>query len=191
METKKQGFFNFISHPRFILGMLLLCLIIMVLFNIKSIPFSTMGLMRRANGLSVLDTRFTYSQTDVSFLFKALGEEGRKLYQVTHLSLDLIFPFAYSFLFAGAGFWLCKKIGFPYQHSKGLSLILLAAGVFDLLENLTVIILVSVFPKPMVGLVLASQLLTITKFGLFLINILVLIVLSILLLRNKQLQTKG
>ena len=190
MENKKIGLFSTISQPKIILGLLLLCVIIMMLFNIKSIPFSTMGLKSKANGLAVLDTRFSYTPTDVNLLFKALGEDGRRLYQITHLSLDLIFPVAYSLLFAGIGFWLSQKIGFSNKQSKGLSLILLAAGVFDLFENLAILFLVSGFPKPMAGLALASQLLTITKFGLFLINILILIVLSILLLRNRPQQFK-
>jgi len=60
----------------------------------------------------------------------------------------------------------------------------LVAGIFDLLENFTIIALVAAFPRQHPVLGLSAQLFTLIKFSFFFIIILVLIILSIRLIRK-------
>src|SRR5262245_5823950 len=50
--------------------------------------------------LQLLDTRFLYSPVEAQKLFEMLGQQGRQIYAITELSLDLIFPFIYGSLLA-------------------------------------------------------------------------------------------
>ncbi len=189
MQNKLCGLSNFIGQSKFFWSMLLLFLVILVLFNVKSIPISSANLQNKASGLSILDTRFTYSQSDVQILFNALGEEGRQLYQLTHLTLDLLFPIAYSLMFTSASLWLSRKVGYPEILRNTLAGIMLIAGVFDFLENLTINNMLKSFPDLIPGMVLTAQLLTLIKFGFFFINILILVVLLVWIIRYKYQKT--
>src|SRR5262249_21924197 len=52
-------------------------------------------------GKEVLDSQRWYSPRQAHELLKNLGEEGRQLYAITEVTLDLIFPVVYAALFAG------------------------------------------------------------------------------------------
>ena len=78
----------------------------------------------------ILDARFGYSPLDVVALFEQLGESGRKLYAITEISLDLIFPFIYGLLFAAFIIRLYSR-----KSARWLVLIPVLAVIADLLEN--------------------------------------------------------
>ena len=63
----------------------------------------TFGFMARTQRLAnippLLDGRFWYTATDVQVLFEKVGQEGRNLYALTEVTIDLAFPFIYDACF--------------------------------------------------------------------------------------------
>jgi hypothetical protein len=185
MESEQRGYMK-IGRPWVIFFMLGICLLIMVLFNTRGLAISSLALQDAAGGLTVLDTRLVYSQADVHKLLTALGGAGRSAYQLTHLTLDMVFPIAYSLFFASASLWLTGKLSLSIQQQKRIALLLLLAGVFDLLENFSIMGMVAAYPSQVPALALLSQLFTLIKFGLFAINILFLVILIVMVIRHRK-----
>jgi len=184
MESDRRGLLK-IGRPWVIFILLGICLLIMVIFNTRELAISSLALQQTAGGLTILDTRLVYGLADVDQLLKALGAEGRTAYQITHLTLDLVFPIAYSLFFAGASLWFTGKLGLSISQKKRIAMLLLLAGAFDLLENFSIMGLVAAYPSQVPALALASQLFTLIKFGLFAINILILVILIVMVLKQK------
>jgi hypothetical protein len=80
----------------------------------------------------VLDVRFWYTPEDAQSLFKAIGPGGRKLYAISQVTLDLLFPPVYGTLLA----ILIVRL-FSMEHARLLLLAPLLTVVADLSENFT------------------------------------------------------
>jgi hypothetical protein len=81
-------------------------------------------------GHNILDTRFWYTEKDVDDLLTALKPSGRRLYAITQLTLDGVYPFAYGLLFG-----VLIVLLFPPVQARWLILLPLLAIILDLLEN--------------------------------------------------------
>jgi hypothetical protein len=185
MESEQKGYMKS-GRPWVIFLLFGICLLIMVLFNTRGLEISSLALQEAAGGLTILDTRLVYSQADVDQLLKALGQSGRSGYQLTHLTLDLVFPIAYSLFFASASLWLTGKLGLSSSQKQRVAVLLMLAGAFDLLENFTIMGMVAAYPSQVPALALLSQLFTLIKFGLFAINILFLVILIVMVIRHRK-----
>jgi hypothetical protein len=97
------------------------------LFNVRS---DALG-----HNNKVLDVRGWYTPEQAAKLLEALGPQGRQLYAWTQISLDLAFPIAYTSLFL---LFIVRL--FPAKNA-GLLGIALAAGLADVLENISSVIL--------------------------------------------------
>jgi hypothetical protein len=185
MESEHKGFMK-LGRPWVIFFMLGICLLIMVLFNTRRLAISSLALQEAAGGLTILDTRLIYGQVDIDQLLIALEQAGRSAYQLTHLTLDLVFPIAYSLFFASASLWLTEKLGLASPQKMRIAMLLLLAGVFDLLENFSIMGMVAAYPSQVPALALLSQLFTLIKFGLFAINILFLVILIFMAIKHRK-----
>jgi hypothetical protein len=76
------------------------------------------------------DTRYWYTPREAADLLNAMGERGRRIYAITQITLDFLFPFVYG------GLLIIVFFAF-YQNPKYLLLIPLLTVVADLLENIT------------------------------------------------------
>jgi hypothetical protein len=80
-------------------------------------------------------------------LLQQLGEEGRNLYLTRQLPVDLFYPLlsaiAYTLLMA----WLFKRLNFIDKPVFWLCLIPFMAGLFDYLENISIILMITSYPE--------------------------------------------
>ena len=95
----------------------------------------------------IIDVLFSYSPQAVYAIVAGLGDQGRQIYIVTQLTVDLVFPILYSLLlalliftifrkaFAGAGF-LQKAIWLP-----------LIGALFDYGENFGIVAMLVAHPN--------------------------------------------
>jgi hypothetical protein len=107
-----------------------------------------------------------YSKADVRKLLDLIGAEGRRLYALTQVTLDLLFPFLYGSLFA----MLLVRLSKPEQ--AWVLLFPVATVVFDLLENFTVATLAWTYDGKETSLATAASSFTMTKWGLLLLTLL-------------------
>ena len=119
----------------------------------------------------VLDVRFWYTPADVQQLMQNLEAEGRKLYAITQVTLDLAFPLVYGTIFAVLIFRLYGR-----DSSRILLWLPMLAVVADLLENVTTAYLALRFADTESSLAWFSVSCTVTKdafLGLSLIVVLI------------------
>lgn len=116
-----------------------------------------------------LDGRyFGYSPAQARDFLVAMGERGRRLYAVTEITLDALFPLVYSTLLA------VLIIRF-YSREAALKLILapILAACFDLLENFMVAYMAWNFDGRERSLAWLAAICTISKWLLLLLSFLV------------------
>ena len=107
--------------------------LLVVLFILCTLGFQWRSkAMREIAGRDVrpFDVRDSYTPDEARELLETMGERGRRIYAITQLTLDLVFPFIYGGLFV---ITLYKLYGNPGY----LLLVPLIAVATDLLENLT------------------------------------------------------
>src|SRR4051812_15923245 len=130
-----------------------LCIVGMV--NLADFSLSAPGLLKASGGLSMLDMRLWYTPADVYRLFDALGSWGRANNRLFYLTIDIIIPLSYSLLL-----WSAISHGAFYRfRAFGLF-----GGVFDYLENATILILLASYPIHRDSLVIAAACFTMLKF---------------------------
>ena len=93
-----------------------------------------------------LDARFWYSPEQACVFFNAIGPTGRRIYAMTQVTLDLVFPLTYGTLFA-------LLIVHVYDQSLAGTLVWVPvlAAITDLLENVTTAFLAWQFNDIVVG----------------------------------------
>jgi hypothetical protein len=118
----------------------------------------------------VLDARFWYTPDEAQCLFRRLGVESRRLYAITELTLDLIFPVVYGVLFA---FLLIHL--YPRQHVQALLLIPLAAMMLDIVENVLIAYLALSFDGSGSPVTRVAAVFTSAKFVCFLLSLVLIL----------------
>ncbi len=109
-----------------------------------------------------LDTRLSYSANDVLALFEALGERGRDKLLVFSGFADMIYPLVYGSMFYLP---LRKLTGPSGSRLRLLSYLPLATVVFDYIENVSILIMLSGFPAISETQVLIGSAATSLKWG--------------------------
>ena len=162
------GYLNFISKKKSQIT-------IFILLNICGFIFFLLPHNIFSN---MLDLRFSYNEEIVNQSFVSIGEGGRQLYFFSALIIDTIYPLLYVSLFLGAYYKLFNKNTSPFIFP-------LAAGFFDILENIQVSLLLTDFPTLSSQNIFYSSTSTSIKWIAIVISLTVLIYGFI----NKQMQT--
>lgn len=115
------------------------------------------------SNVAPLDIRFWYDTNTAYSVFAALGPDGRLQYMLGASTLDVVYPFVYSTMFA---VWLTLLLPGENRLSCAVRLSPFAILLADLLENSGIIIMLSRFPEKMDSLVFVTALLTASKWSL-------------------------
>lgn len=86
------------------------------------------------------DAKSRYSPDELYAFLEGIGENGRRLYAWTQVTLDVIYPVVYCLLFA-----VLLVVLWRWEKLRCLVLLPLLTGVFDLLENFTTAYLAATF----------------------------------------------
>ena len=117
---------------------------------------------------NMLDLELFYSKEDVVKNLDAIGYNGRRIYVLSSLLLDTVYPILYTSLFLGA----YSKL---FRSTKVILLVPITAFSFDILENVHITMLNLNFPNINETYVYLSSTLTLFKWIAILITISVLI----------------
>jgi hypothetical protein len=79
-------------------------------------------------------------------MIASYGDAGRAAYRTTELTTDILFPIAYTLLMALSISWLFQRAFDKGSAAQYLNLAPVGAWLFDLLENIGVVIMLSSFP---------------------------------------------
>jgi hypothetical protein len=107
-----------------------------------------------------------------------LGQDGRLLYLSNEWTLDLIYPFVYSFLLSfliidALRLWLSEAA----NQLRPLALLPFGALVTDLLENTGIAILLLTSDQDLTGLASATGIFTVIKWGFAAVSVITLLAL--------------
>ncbi len=143
-----------------------------------------------AGGSNIPDMMPTgYAPFYIDLLFNELGEQGRSVYLNSQIPADMIYPFLFGISYCLLMAFLLKKMGKLDHWAFNFTYLPLAAGLFDYLENIGVIMMLKQFPDISASLVRSSSIFTLLKSGLttiyFSALIIIFLIYLVLLLRNR------
>ncbi len=97
-------------------------------------------------GLGSPDLLFFYSGEKLYEVASSYGELGRNAYIETRFQFDLVWPVVYTLFLVTSISWFCSRITNVQSKLRYCNLLPIVAVVFDLLENLSVSIVMYQFP---------------------------------------------
>ncbi len=106
------------------------------------------ALMKSGTGLEQpLDLMAFAPPEKIFAMIELYGDANRMFYRRVELTADIMYPIVYTFAFGLLISWLFKR-GFNKNNSmRKYNVIPLFAFVFDILENLNIVTLLSIFPS--------------------------------------------
>jgi hypothetical protein len=111
------------------------------------------GLMQGGQGgIQPLDLMMFATPDKLFAMIEKYGEFGRPFYRNVELSVDIIYPIVYLFFFGLAISWFFQRGFSSNSPMRRLNVMPLGAWFFDLLENITIVILISIFPTQPIAL---------------------------------------
>lgn len=166
--------------------------LVLVLFSLTMAVYSTMllysipAVMAFSPQLPIFDlSPFGYSFNYATELLTALGSEGRDIYLSIQLPLDFIYPGLFSITYALLLVWLLGKTCNAKSRIYYSAWIPFSAGIFDYIENLFIINMITSFPNLQVSTVNIASLFTLLKSSFTMLFFLVLTIAFVLLLKQK------
>jgi hypothetical protein len=132
-------------------------------FNALILPRQQAKLEAASGGIGPIDLQLFYTPEKVYSMVAAYGEAMRADYRTFELTVDLIYPIVYTLFFALLITWLFRR-GFAADHSiQRLNVVPLGAWLFDLLENLGIIAMLSIHPSTPAALAWVTAMFTLIK----------------------------
>ena len=113
-----------------------------------------------------LDMLSSYTPPEAYHYISSYGEQGRQLYLIIELTLDLIYPPISALLFSLLILYTFQR-AFPIQTwSHKLALIPFAVMLADYLENASIVTMLLKYPRQLPTVAKMSNVFTVTKFDL-------------------------
>lgn len=128
---------------------------------------------------------FGYSFSYANELLSTLGADGRNLYLSTQLPLDFLYPGLFSITYSLMLIWLYSKLFDKNSKINYFALVPLLAGIFDYIENILIIKMISSFPDLQATTVKIASMFTVLKSSFTMFFFFLLIVGFVLLLKQK------
>lgn len=145
-------------------GWLVLVLVALDMFFMGFIMPLIGGLMKDGTGLQQpLDLMFFSTPEKTFAMIESYGENTRAFYRNVELTVDIIYPIIYTLAFGLLISWLFQR-GFKPDHKiQKWNVVPVFAWFFDLLENLGIVTLLSVWPSQPVALAWLMMVFTTVK----------------------------
>jgi hypothetical protein len=122
------------------------------------------GMMQGGQGgVQPLDLMLFATPQKIFGMIEQYGVYGRPFYRNVELTVDIVYPIVYLFFFGLMISWLFQRGLSPNSPMRKLNIMPLGAWFFDLLENIVIVILLSVFPSRPTALAWILILLTTVK----------------------------
>lgn len=125
------------------------------------------GLQKRMQAVTpaagLLDLMFFYTPEKAYAMIASYGSQGRAAYRVGELTLDMIHPILYTLFFSLLITWFFRRGLDPKSRFQRLNVVPFGALAFDLLENASIVAMLSLYPSTPAWLAWAATIFTMTK----------------------------
>jgi hypothetical protein len=127
--------------------LILLFLVGEVFFNAMILPNRQAKLEAVSGGVGPIDLQFFYTPEKVYSMVAAYGDTGRGSYRTFELTGDILYPIVYTLLFSLLITWLFQRGFTADSEMQKLNVVPFGAWLFDLLENLSIVTMLSIYPS--------------------------------------------
>jgi hypothetical protein len=136
-------------------------------------------------GVQPLDLMLFATPERIFGMVNEYGEYGRPFYRSVELTVDIVYPIVYLFFFGLLISWLFQRGFASTSPMRKFNIMPLGAWFFDLLENIVIVILLSVFPSQPTALAWILSLLSAIKWLFAGTSMLLILVGLIMAIKNK------
>ena len=145
-----------------------------IFFNAVILPGQQAKVEANLNAAGPIDLQFFYTPEKVYGMIGSYGNEIRALYRIFELTGDIIYPIVYTLFFSLAITWLFQRGFASNSNMHKYNVVPFGAWFFDLLENICIVAMLSVYPSTPSTLAWASTIFTAAKW-LFVIPTVILL----------------
>ena len=155
-----------------------------VFFNAVVLPNQQSKIEAASSGTGPIDLQLFYTPDKVFSMVASYGEEGRVSYRIFEVTGDIIYPMVYTPFFALFITWLFQR-GFPVDSKMHkLNVVPFGGWLFDLLENLGIVAMLSLYPSTPAMLAWISAIFTLIKWLFAGATIILILIGLVMALRN-------
>ncbi len=171
---------------RYAKGWLILVLFALdVLFNVIILPRTQAALESASGGVGPIDLRFFSTPEQIFSMIEAYGESGRATYRLFELTGDILYPIIYTLFFSLLLTWLLQRAFAADSSVRLLNVVPFGAWLFDLLENLGIVTMLSMYPSTSMLIAWATILFTIAKWVFAIATIVLILFALVLAIKNR------
>lgn len=122
------------------------------------------------NSVMPLDLTFLYTPAQAFETLESYGEAGRSVYLKIELTADIIYPIIYTLFFGLLLSWLFQRAFKPDSKMQKWNVMPVGAWFFDLLENVGVVSMLTMYPSKPDVLAWLAMLFGLLKWAFFLVT---------------------
>ena len=160
-------------------------LALMLLFGMVIVPTIGSKLEARSGGSGPIDLLFSYTPEKAYSMIASYGDEGRTLYRTFAMTGDIIYPVVYSILFSLLISWLFQRGFASNSKMQMLNVIPLGAWLFDWLENINIVMMLSLYPSPATTVAKLASICTTIKWSFGAVGVLLVLIGFVMALKNR------
>lgn len=134
-----------------------------VFFNAVILPAQQAKLEAGSGGTGPIDLQLFYTPEKVYGVIASYSAEVRTSYRTFELTGDIIYPIVYTLFFSLLITWLFQRGFAPNSAIQKYNVVPFGGWLFDLLENLGIVTMLSVFPAIPAALAWLSAISTLFK----------------------------
>lgn len=127
------------------------------------------------NSVMPLDLMFFYTPERAFEMIEKYGQEGRAIYMRIELTADLIYPVIYTLFFGLLISWLFQRGFEPNNPMQKWNVMPVGAWFFDLLENIGIVSMLSLYPAQSVALAWLTSLVGLVKWAFAVLSLVLIL----------------
>ena len=155
-----------------------------IFFNAVYLPGVQARLEDLSGGNGPIDLLLYYTPEKVFAMVDSYGEEGRAGYITHELTIDVIYPVVYTLLFAFLISWLFQRGFPPGSPMQRLNVVPLGAFLFDMLENICIVTMLSAHPGQPAAVAWLGTIFTVIKWLFAAATVVLILTGLVMALRN-------
>lgn len=151
-------------YPFWRRGQTVIILWVLTLLTYVCMVLGTLADIQRIAGEPAFDMRpFGYSYESAGNFLEALGEQGRNIYLMRQIPLDILYPALLALSSAGALLWLSRTFGRTARFYRAAAAVAFVAALADYVENVLIVWMLNAGADLSPSLVSAASMATVAK----------------------------
>ena len=167
-------------------GWLVLALMVLDNFFMGFIMPLISGMMKGGTSLEQpMDLQFFSTPAKLFAMVASYGEYGRPFYRNVELTVDILYPIIYMLAYGLLISWLFQRGFKPDSKMQKLNVMPIGVWLFNLLENLSIVTLLSTFPAQLTAVAWLTTIFTMVKWMFAGASMLLIIVGLVMAAKNR------